>query len=1103
MKKLLLILSSLSLLFATNLFAQPAGAPFLCSDADGIIVNVNGGNSYTGVCPTSSPITIFSSFSTTFSFEYNSDGFPEEHVLTFGSAGTAGGEAEMNALLESLFGPPISSTTDYDVGLFIPLWATGDITFEDIAGDGFSCEDGYFVLYDPSGAVIATFDNTNFDCDGGTGACSGTTCAQATGAQIIGSMNNYLGGTLTLTSDIDGALATATAGSAEQIGDGLFQWTIDPATLSPGTHTITTVLSGSGIGCDGSTSTASTTSSITIEVLPASDPSCVFCSNADNPNPAASGANCTDPGCLTTVQAPNAVDGTDFTFPTDYQFNDAPDQFATPISAEVEYCFTYTATTEDGFSILLGTSTLESNNTNGTLECGAAITALSIFDASDCSTALATNTTFFGPTTIGTTYTVCYTAVAFDADEGADGIYGTADDGPPSDGDCLHNGTYVTVVPSECLADAGTMSVDANILCIGATANFQAGGDNSWAGELEEDMIFGLYSAAPVDGVNPLTDPTFLGVLGGGDFSLSATLTNNIGNNTIYYVAPVASFGDGDPFADNFFVSIDNDGDGADDGPDCFDVNVAETEMIVLLNPVTAAPVVTCATSDPYTYDVTYTIQGGLPGYDASTFTVSDDQGGAGDAALANGGTYTVSGVAPGTTVNVTALDGNGCTVTVPFTTPVAPVATVTDPDGALFVCVDDAPIAINGTSLPGDFGSVSVTIEGDDWSNSEQVVEVYDVNGVLVATAAAGTFTSNGTSTWTSPALALADGPFEIRVIDTYGDGITIPGTCGGSGDPADNGSVTVVDGQGNVLVGPTTLVDDGLNPDVVGPGDGCTGAFDGSAPAYVTVTATPALDFSTTGVFGGPGAQDGATTNDGAGVFDPAAAAAAMGGPGTTTISYTFTDQFGCVAVAEQTVVVDDASTNPACTTLPIELTSFEGLIDGSRNLLKWVTSTEVNTREFVIERSANGVSDWTTVGTQAAAGNSSTAQYYQMHDNNPMTVSYYRLRSIDLDDSYELSNVVRLERTTGGFSIGSVFPVPAQSVMNIDFEVTSLDAVQVNVVDALGRRVINDVINPSDVGINTHALNIDQLADGVYILVLENGSDRVAHKFVKARP
>lgn len=93
-----------------------------------------------------------------------------------------------------------------------------------------------------------------------------------------------------------------------------------------------------------------------------------------------------------------------------------------------------------------------------------------------------------------------------------------------------------------------------------------------------------------------------------------------------------------------------------------------------------------------------------------------------------------------------------------------------------------------------------------------------------------------------------------------------------------------------------------------------------------------------------------------------------------------------------------------------LPILLTDFNASRQDNAALLQWQTAQEENTREFLVQRSPDGTT-FSTIGTVAAAGNSSITLDYSFVDGSPLTGNnYYRLEELD-EDGYTTYTSVRL--------------------------------------------------------------------------------------------
>jgi hypothetical protein len=93
-----------------------------------------------------------------------------------------------------------------------------------------------------------------------------------------------------------------------------------------------------------------------------------------------------------------------------------------------------------------------------------------------------------------------------------------------------------------------------------------------------------------------------------------------------------------------------------------------------------------------------------------------------------------------------------------------------------------------------------------------------------------------------------------------------------------------------------------------------------------------------------------------------------------------------------------------------LPILLTDFTASRQDNAAFLQWQTAQEENTREFLVQRSPDGTI-FSTIGSVAAAGNSSVTLDYSFVDGSPVNGNnYYRLEEVDLD-GYTTYTPVRL--------------------------------------------------------------------------------------------
>lgn len=109
-----------------------------------------------------------------------------------------------------------------------------------------------------------------------------------------------------------------------------------------------------------------------------------------------------------------------------------------------------------------------------------------------------------------------------------------------------------------------------------------------------------------------------------------------------------------------------------------------------------------------------------------------------------------------------------------------------------------------------------------------------------------------------------------------------------------------------------------------------------------------------------------------------------------------------------------------------LPIELLSFQGRSTQSRIVLDWSTASEENFDYFSIERSQDARS-FEAIGTVSGVGNSETIINYSFDDTNPLAGrSYYRLKAVDLDGTFEYSQIILVD-FSGFANAFAMYPNP----------------------------------------------------------------------------
>ncbi len=174
-----------------------------------------------------------------------------------------------------------------------------------------------------------------------------------------------------------------------------------------------------------------------------------------------------------------------------------------------------------------------------------------------------------------------------------------------------------------------------------------------------------------------------------------------------------------------------------------------------------------------------------------------------------------------------------------------------------------------------------------------------------------------------------------------------------------------------------------------------------------------------------------------------------------------------------------------------LPVELTSFTGYNEGVKNVLNWTTATERNTREFIVERSADGIS-FDPIGEKTAAGYSAYPLNYALDDLYPLDgENYYRLKIMDKDNTFEYSQTI-LIRTTGVITyqntILNIFPNPTHHAVFIDYLAAASGGVSIKVFNALGQTMYSKKA-AVEKGKQLLWIDVSGYSDGIFVIQIQD--------------
>lgn len=185
---------------------------------------------------------------------------------------------------------------------------------------------------------------------------------------------------------------------------------------------------------------------------------------------------------------------------------------------------------------------------------------------------------------------------------------------------------------------------------------------------------------------------------------------------------------------------------------------------------------------------------------------------------------------------------------------------------------------------------------------------------------------------------------------------------------------------------------------------------------------------------------------------------------------------------------------SSCPNLSLLPVNFISFSGKINNTVLDLKWDVAQEVNVKEYIVERSVNGI-DFFAINTKKA-NNSKTYQFADEILNFENKRIYYRIKNIDNNGKFGYSSILSIHIPKQ--NIFSYYPNPVKDVLNVNI-INSANISSIQLIDVFGRTIYQTTVknNTKNIQINTN-----QFKSGYYFLKLNNGEEAFVRKIFIAK-
>ena len=182
-----------------------------------------------------------------------------------------------------------------------------------------------------------------------------------------------------------------------------------------------------------------------------------------------------------------------------------------------------------------------------------------------------------------------------------------------------------------------------------------------------------------------------------------------------------------------------------------------------------------------------------------------------------------------------------------------------------------------------------------------------------------------------------------------------------------------------------------------------------------------------------------------------------------------------------------------------LPITLGQMTASCQDQQVLIQWETVSESNTDFFEIQKSRD-LSNWISMGTVPAAGNSNQSINYTFLDDQPWNgMMYYRIKQYDRDGMLSTLNPISMDCHQQESS-WKIYPNPAHHNWFIAYTVVNdLENITIEIRDISGKWIATKVCNLHQ---GNHQIYFEELnlESGNYWIQINTGTDKEIKKLIK---
>lgn len=256
---------------------------------------------------------------------------------------------------------------------------------------------------------------------------------------------------------------------------------------------------------------------------------------------------------------------------------------------------------------------------------------------------------------------------------------------------------------------------------------------------------------------------------------------------------------------------------------------------------------------------------------------------------------------------------------------------------------------------------------------------------------------------------------------------------------------------------------------------GAACGGAFSG-AEIFITFFASTCIETPPTLTFTENGGPISTAVNGGEFL-----SCTAVSGGFNILFRYCTSDNIApannlCVQIAGCPLILCEDAGGPT----PVTLSNFSAARRGNNVNMTWATSTEINSKEFVIQKKVGG--NWVDYAVVASSNRANGSTYsYTDVNNTAKGITEYRLKMVDFGGAYKLSDIRPIKGLSGASDF-TVYPNPSTGTAYVALS-ESFDKSTVQLLDNAGRVLKTETLQANG------STSFKNLSPGYYLIRVVN--------------